>query len=58
MPLEPPCTSFSLPLLAAGGFQGDPCVEHTLPAWRDCWQQDVVSEVIIRRDLLRRARSA
>lgn len=58
MPLELTCTSPSLPLLSAAGFQGDPCVEHTRPEWRDCWHQDVVSEGIVLRDLLRRARSA
>ena len=55
MPLELTCTSVSLPLLSAAGFRGDPCVEHTRPEWRDCWHQDVVSETVVLRDLLRAA---
>ena len=39
--------------LKAGGYSGDVCVEYTWQDWRDCWHQDVVSESIVLRDLIR-----
>jgi sugar phosphate isomerase/epimerase len=44
--------------LRAAGFQGDLCVEYTWQEWRDCWHQDVVSESVVLRDLLRRLLAA
>jgi sugar phosphate isomerase/epimerase len=41
--------------LRAAGYGGDLCVEYTWQEWRDCWHQDVVSESIVLRDLLRAA---
>jgi sugar phosphate isomerase/epimerase len=41
--------------LKAAGYNGDLCVEYTWQEWRDCWHQDVVSESIVLRDLLRAA---
>src|SRR2546425_1103499 len=40
--------------LRASGYQGDLCLEYTWQDWRGCWHQDVVSESIVLRDLLRR----
>lgn len=40
--------------LRASGYSGDVCVEYTWQDWRDCWHQDVVSESILLRDILRR----
>jgi sugar phosphate isomerase/epimerase len=34
-------------------YDGDLCVEYTWQEWRDCWHQDVVSESVLLRDLLR-----
>jgi sugar phosphate isomerase/epimerase len=39
--------------LKAGGYAGDVCIEYTWQDWRDCWRQDVVSESVILRDLIR-----
>jgi sugar phosphate isomerase/epimerase len=39
--------------LRAADFRGDVCVEYTWQEWRDCWHQDVVSESLVLRDLLR-----
>jgi sugar phosphate isomerase/epimerase len=39
--------------LRGAGYAGDYCVEYTWQEWRDCWHQDVVSESIVLRDLLR-----
>lgn len=41
--------------LKAAGYRGDLCVEYTWQAWRDCNTQDVVSESVLLRDLLRSA---
>jgi sugar phosphate isomerase/epimerase len=41
--------------LKAADYDGDLCVEYTWQEWRDCWHQDVVSESIVLRDLLRAA---
>jgi sugar phosphate isomerase/epimerase len=47
-----------VPRLRATGYKGDVCVEYTWQEWRDCWHQDVVSESIVLRDLLRRVLAA
>lgn len=39
--------------LKSQGYAGDVCIEYTWQDWRDCWRQDVVSESVILRDLLR-----
>lgn len=39
--------------LKATGYGGDVCIEYTWQEWRDCWRQDVVSESVILRDLIR-----
>jgi sugar phosphate isomerase/epimerase len=39
--------------LKAQGYQGDVCIEYTWQDWRDCWRQDVMSESVILRDLIR-----
>jgi sugar phosphate isomerase/epimerase len=41
--------------LKGAGYDGDLCVEYTWQEWRDCCHQDVVSESILLRDVLRAA---